>query len=156
MLNKFRIKSISLQSKLIYGLEQLNAQCFSYQRKPKYSMMSDPPPPNYTCNRCNRTGHWVKNCPLVTTFLTSLLLAANDFGWRRSFLAHLRSQIFHNCCNKNAQVCWAHFWSSVGHCFIVNLCLIYIGRDRLFWWWMISINENKYLRISNKMCLALR
>ncbi|KAI6183325.1 hypothetical protein M3Y97_00477300 [Aphelenchoides bicaudatus] len=38
----------------------------NYQKKAKITPMSDPPPPTYVCNRCHKTGHWVRNCPLAT------------------------------------------------------------------------------------------
>ncbi|PAV80120.1 hypothetical protein WR25_24732 [Diploscapter pachys] len=32
----------------------------------KTNIMSGPPPPTYTCNRCYQPGHWFKNCPMLT------------------------------------------------------------------------------------------
>ncbi|ETN81944.1 DWNN domain protein [Necator americanus] len=36
----------------------------NFQKKTT-NIMSGPPPPTYTCNRCNQPGHWYKNCPMV-------------------------------------------------------------------------------------------
>ncbi|VDN03133.1 unnamed protein product [Thelazia callipaeda] len=37
----------------------------NFQKKTS-SIMSGPPPPTYVCNRCSQSGHWYKNCPMVT------------------------------------------------------------------------------------------
>ncbi|CAD5207963.1 unnamed protein product [Bursaphelenchus xylophilus] len=37
----------------------------NFRRTTNASAFSEPPPPNYTCNRCSRTGHWYRDCPLV-------------------------------------------------------------------------------------------
>jgi hypothetical protein len=31
----------------------------------RVSMYNKPPPPNFICNRCNQSGHWPKQCPMV-------------------------------------------------------------------------------------------
>ncbi|EYC01941.1 hypothetical protein Y032_0103g3548 [Ancylostoma ceylanicum] len=36
----------------------------NFQKKTT-NIMSGPPPPTYTCNRCYQPGHWCKNCPMV-------------------------------------------------------------------------------------------
>ncbi|KAK6029770.1 DWNN domain protein [Ostertagia ostertagi] len=36
----------------------------NFQKKTT-NIMSGPPPPTYTCNRCYQPGHWYKNCPMV-------------------------------------------------------------------------------------------
>ncbi|KAK6059132.1 zinc finger, C3HC4 type [Cooperia oncophora] len=38
----------------------------NFQKKTT-NIMSGPPPPTYTCNRCYQPGHWYKNCPMVIT-----------------------------------------------------------------------------------------
>ncbi|VDO10950.1 unnamed protein product [Brugia timori] len=40
----------------------------NFQKKTS-SIMSGPPPPTYVCNRCSQSGHWYKNCPMVTVIL---------------------------------------------------------------------------------------
>ncbi|VDM24738.1 unnamed protein product [Toxocara canis] len=43
---------------------------FKYQpsnfQKKSSSILWGPPPPTYQCNRCSQSGHWYKNCPMVT------------------------------------------------------------------------------------------
>ncbi|CAJ34990.1 E3 ubiquitin-protein ligase RBBP6 [Caenorhabditis elegans] len=33
-------------------------------RRRQPGIMTGPPPPTYTCNRCSQPGHWYKNCPM--------------------------------------------------------------------------------------------
>ncbi|CAJ0592863.1 unnamed protein product [Cylicocyclus nassatus] len=42
----------------------------NFQKKTT-NIMSGPPPPTYTCNRCNQPGHWYKNCPMLATKRTT-------------------------------------------------------------------------------------
>ncbi|CAD5205764.1 unnamed protein product [Bursaphelenchus okinawaensis] len=37
----------------------------NFRRTTNSSAFSEPPPPSYVCNRCSRTGHWYRECPLV-------------------------------------------------------------------------------------------
>ncbi|WKX89843.1 hypothetical protein Q1695_009023 [Nippostrongylus brasiliensis] len=42
----------------------------NFQKKTT-NIMSGPPPPTYTCNRCYQPGHWYKNCPMLATKRTT-------------------------------------------------------------------------------------
>ncbi|GMR52983.1 hypothetical protein PMAYCL1PPCAC_23178, partial [Pristionchus mayeri] len=42
----------------------------NYQKRTN-QIMSGPPPPTYTCNRCYQPGHWYKNCPMLNTKRTT-------------------------------------------------------------------------------------
>ncbi|EYC01939.1 hypothetical protein Y032_0103g3548 [Ancylostoma ceylanicum] len=42
----------------------------NFQKKTT-NIMSGPPPPTYTCNRCYQPGHWCKNCPMLATKRTT-------------------------------------------------------------------------------------
>lgn len=35
------------------------------------ALMSGAPPPTYVCNRCQKSGHWPKNCPLAHVRITT-------------------------------------------------------------------------------------
>ncbi|VDO66113.1 unnamed protein product [Haemonchus placei] len=45
----------------------------NFQKKTT-NIMSGPPPPTYTCNRCYQPGHWYKNCPMVITIAARMRL----------------------------------------------------------------------------------
>ncbi|KAE9416285.1 hypothetical protein Angca_009895 [Angiostrongylus cantonensis] len=53
----------------------------NFQKKTT-NIMSGPPPPTYTCNRCYQPGHWYKNCPMVITIAARmrLLVAVTEEG----------------------------------------------------------------------------
>uniref|UniRef100_A0A1I7T1A2 E3 ubiquitin-protein ligase RBBP6 n=1 Tax=Caenorhabditis tropicalis TaxID=1561998 RepID=A0A1I7T1A2_9PELO len=42
----------------------------NFRRRPQ-GIMTGPPPPTYTCNRCYQPGHWYKNCPMLNTKRTT-------------------------------------------------------------------------------------
>ncbi|CAI2320652.1 unnamed protein product [Caenorhabditis sp. 36 PRJEB53466] len=43
----------------------------NFRRRPQGGIMTGPPPPTYTCNRCYQPGHWYKNCPMLNTKRTT-------------------------------------------------------------------------------------
>ncbi|EJD74541.1 hypothetical protein LOAG_18154 [Loa loa] len=60
----------------------------NFQKKTS-SIMSGPPPPTYVCNRCSQSGHWYKNCPMVTVILYLHFYVLSFNIHRKDLLFHM-------------------------------------------------------------------
>uniref|UniRef100_A0A0K0DAC9 DWNN domain-containing protein n=1 Tax=Angiostrongylus cantonensis TaxID=6313 RepID=A0A0K0DAC9_ANGCA len=66
----------------------------NFQKKTT-NIMSGPPPPTYTCNRCYQPGHWYKNCPMVITIAARMRLLVAVSLCRHGFaICSVRSSIY--------------------------------------------------------------